>query len=95
MDPIADYLTRIRNAGKSGHSDVSFPYSKIKEAMSKVLRSEGYIKSYEVVQLDGNKKDLKIVLKYYQGEPVIEGLKRVSKCSCRTYVKTSKIPNVP
>ena len=94
MDTIADYLTRVRNAGSAGHTDVSLPYSKMKEQISKVLHSEGYIKSYEAIDLGSNKKDLKIILKYYKGEPVIEGLRRMSKCSCRTYVKRSEIPSV-
>lgn len=93
-DPIADYLTCIRNAGSAGHATVSMPSSKIKAEISRVLKEEGYISDFEVVDLDNNKKNITVTLKYYQDEAVIEGLKRVSKTSCRIYVAAGEIPAV-
>lgn len=91
-DPIADMLTRIRNACKARRPDVSMPSSKLKAAVAEVLKQNGYILDYHV---DGDvKKILTIVLKYHAGAPVIEGLKRVSKPSRRVYVGADEIPRV-
>ena len=91
-DPIADMLTRIRNACKARHPEVSMPSSKLKAAIAEVLKQNGYIIDFRV---EGDvKKVLTIVLKYRDGEPVIEGLKRVSKPSRRVYVGADEIPRV-
>ncbi len=93
QDPIADMLTRIRNAGSAGLADLEMPGSKMKASIADVLKSEGYIKDYSVAT-EGVKSTLSITLKYYNGKPVIEGLKRVSKPSCRTYCGCREIPRV-
>lgn len=84
QDPIADMLTRIRNGQNAGKIDVSMPSSKQKVAIADLLKNEGYITDYEV---SGDvKKNLKITLKYYQGTPVIEMLRRVSRPGLRVYL---------
>lgn len=93
-DPIADFLTRLRNAGRVKHSTLDMPSSKTKAELSRILQKEGYIEGFEVVDADNNKKDLKITLKYYKDKSVIEGLKRMSKGSCRMYVQSTEIPSV-
>lgn len=93
-DPIADMLTRIRNAGKAGHMNVVMPSSKMKTAIAEVLKSEGYVADYAVAEVGSNCKEISITLKYYNGAPVIEGSKRVSKPSCRVYCGSTKIPRV-
>ncbi len=93
QDPIADMLTRIRNAGAAGLTQVVIPGSKEKIAIAGVFKSEGYIKDYSVVE-DGPKKTLTVDLKYYNGKPVIEGIERVSKPSCRVYCGSKDIPRV-
>ncbi len=93
QDPIADMLTRVRNAGAAGLPNVEMPGSKEKVAIAAVMKSEGYICDYQVKE-DGNKRFLKIDLKFYQGKPVIEGLERVSKPSCRVYCQSTEIPQV-
>ena len=93
-DTIADFLTRVRNAGMANHAELNMPSSKVKAAISSILKEEGYIADYEVVELDNNKKDLKVELKYHKGQPLIQGLKRVSKGSCRIFVKADEIPRV-
>ncbi len=91
-DPIADMLTRIRNAQAVGHPTVSMPASKEKAAVAKVMTDQGYIKACSV---DGDsQKDLKIELKYYKTKPVITGVRRVSKPSRRIYVKSKEVPRV-
>ncbi|RLB24038.1 MAG: 30S ribosomal protein S8 [Deltaproteobacteria bacterium] len=93
-DPIADMLTRIRNAQRASHESVDIPSSKLKINMAKVLKSEGYIKNFRVMP-DGKQGILRIFLKYdEQGRPVIEGLKRVSKPSRRVYAGYDDIPKV-
>ena len=78
-DPIADMLARMRNALMVKHSEVTIPYSKIKESIAAIFRDEGYIKNYRVVT-NGNKKDIIVYLKYNDmNESVIRGLKRISK----------------
>ncbi|MDD3153319.1 MAG: 30S ribosomal protein S8 [Victivallaceae bacterium] len=93
QDPVADMLTRIRNAGSAGLVTVSMPGSKMKAAIAQVLQSEGYIAGFQVVE-DGVKKVLSIDLKYYDKKPVIEGIERVSKPSCRIYCQSTQIPKV-
>jgi small subunit ribosomal protein S8 len=93
-DPIADMLTRIRNATMVRHDFVLVPSSKIKLAVAKILRDEGFIKEYEVVK-GKQQRAIKIYLKYTdKKEPVIEGLQRVSKPGLRIYVAKSEIPRV-
>jgi len=93
-DPIADMLTRIRNAQRASHEYVDIPSSKLKVNIAKVLKSEGYIKNFRVMP-DGKQGILRIFLKYdEQGRPVIEGLKRVSKPSRRVYAGYDEIPKV-
>lgn len=93
QDPIADMLTRIRNAGSAGLKKVEMPSSREKEAIAKVLKEEGYISDYAVSE-DGAKKVLSIVLKYANGKSVIEGIERVSKPSCRIHCGSREIPRV-
>ena len=92
-DPIADMLTRIRNAGSASLKEVSMPGSRVKVAVAEVFKSEGYIKEYRLIE-DGAKKTLTIELKFYKGKPVIEGIRRVSKPSCRSYCGSKDIPKV-
>ena len=92
-DPIADMLTRIRNAQMVGHSEVSIPASRLKVSIAQVLKDEGYIEDF--AQRDsGAKKELRIGLKYYAGRPVIERLERVSKPGLRVYRGRDDIPRV-
>ncbi|OGT30852.1 MAG: 30S ribosomal protein S8 [Gammaproteobacteria bacterium RIFCSPHIGHO2_12_FULL_35_23] len=92
QDPIADMLTRIRNSQQVFKESVEMPAAKLKVAIAKVLKDEGYIKDYEIV---GDKKPaLVITLKYYRGKPVISKVKRVSKPSLRVYKEIDKLPKV-
>jgi small subunit ribosomal protein S8 len=91
-DPIADMLTRIRNAGRALLPAVELPHSRMKESVAKILRSEGYVAD---VAVEGNAiKKLKIRLKYQGKKNVIEGLKRVSRPGLRRYVGSTEIPRV-
>ena len=93
-DPIADMLTRIRNAIQVRHENVSIPASNEKRAISKILLDEGYIVSFEEVEKDGH-KNIVITLKYDEnGESVIQGLKRISKPGLRIYAQKDKLPRV-
>jgi small subunit ribosomal protein S8 len=93
-DPIADMLTRIRNALMVKHQEVSIPYSNLKEKVVGILRDEGYVKSYRVA-VDGNHKNIVVYLKYTEtGESVIRGLKRVSKPGGRVYVNSKNLTTV-
>jgi len=92
-DPIADMLVRIRNAAAVGKPTVKMPSSKIKVAIAKVLQDEGYIGGSRVTQ-NGAKAELEIVLKYYEGKPVIEKLQRVSRSGLRQYRGKDAIPKV-
>ena len=92
QDPLADMLTRIRNAQMAEKSSVSMPAAKLKVAVAKVLQEEGYVAGYEV---DGEvKPTLSIELKYSEGKPVIEDLKRVSRPGLRQYKSVGQIPKV-
>ncbi len=84
-DPIADMLTRIRNASRAKHSTVAFQYSRIKEEILGILKREGFISDYEVKK-DGNKRDIVVTLKYYEKKPVIRAIERVSSPGRRIYV---------
>jgi len=93
-DPIADLLTRIRNALVAGHESVQAPASKTKIAIARVLRKEGFIRNFEVVR-DGVKRTIRIDLAYSgRKEPTISGLRRVSKPGLRVYVQKREIPRV-
>lgn len=93
-DPIADMLTRIRNAIRTGHESVVIPSSKMKLAMAKVLKEEGFVQGYELLK-DGLQGTIRISLVYTgKKEPVIHGLKRVSKPGLRIYAKSREMPRV-
>ena len=93
-DPVADMLTRIRNANSAKHETVDVPASNLKKAIAKILLDEGYIKSYEVVE-DGTQGVIRITLKYNAGkEKVISGLRRVSKPGLRIYTNCEDMPKV-
>jgi small subunit ribosomal protein S8 len=92
-DPVADMLTRIRNGQMAEKLGVTMPSSKLKEAIAKVLKDEGYIESYAVRNNDG-KAELDIELKYYAGRPVIERIERVSKPGLRIYRGMQDLPRV-
>ena len=92
-DPISDMLTRIRNAQMVGHVETSMPCSKLKVSIAQVLKDEGYVEDFAVRE-DGPKKVLRIGLKYYAGQPVIERLERVSKPGLRVYKGRDDIPKV-
>jgi small subunit ribosomal protein S8 len=92
-DPIADMLTRVRNAQMVGKLSASMPSSKIKVAIAQVLKDEGYIDDF-AVKSDGPKATLEIALKYYAGRPVIERLERVSRPGLRVYKGHDEIPQV-
>lgn len=92
-DPIADMLTRIRNAQGVQKTNVSMPSSKVKVAIANVLKDEGYIEDF-AVSTEGGKSELQIGLKYYTGRPVIERLERVSRPGLRIYKGKDEIPQV-
>ena len=94
-DPIADMLTRIRNANTAKHDTVDVPASKIKTEIARILLDEGYIKAYEIVE-DGVVKTIKITLKYGadKNQKVISGLKRISKPGLRVYAGVENMPKV-
>ena len=94
-DPIADMLTRIRNANTAKHDTVDVPSSKMKVAIADILEKEGYITKYEIVE-DGNFKTIRITLKYGadKNEKIITGMKRISKPGLRAYVGKDDIPKV-
>ena len=94
-DPIADMLTRIRNANTAKHDTVDVPSSKMKLAIAKILLDEGYIKSYELVE-NGKFNDIRITLKYgaSNNEKIISGLQRISKPGLRVYANKEELPKV-
>ena len=94
-DPIADMLTRIRNANTAKHDTVDIPASKMKEAIAKILLDEGYIKGYEVTE-NGAAKTITVTLKYGKdkNEKTISGIKRISKPGLRVYANTENMPKV-
>ena len=93
-DPIADMLTRIRNPQLRGKSKVVTPASRIRGSVLDVLESEGFIRGYAAVEHGSGKKEFEIELKYYEGEPVIREIKRVSKPGRRVYAGVSNLPTV-
>lgn len=93
-DPIADMLTRIRNANSVSHEKVDIPFSKEKEAIAKILKNEGYILNFKQI-VSGNNKNLRVYLKYVNGkEKAIKGLKRISKPGRRVYSGVEDMPRV-
>ncbi|EKB58576.1 30S ribosomal protein S8 [Falseniella ignava] len=93
-DPIADFLTRIRNANAQHHASVSAPSSKMKVAIAEILKEEGFIKDFEVKE-DNKQNEITIQLKYGQNnEKVITGLKRISKPGLRVFAKSEDVPKV-
>jgi SSU ribosomal protein S8P len=92
QDPIADMLTRIRNAQMVGKTSVSMPASKLKKSIAGVLKSEGYIAEFAVT--DDVKAELNIELKYFEGKPVIAELDRISRPGLRSYVGKGELPSV-
>ena len=94
-DPIADMLTRIRNANTAKHDTVDIPSSKMKNAIAEILFNEGYITKYEIIE-DGNFKTIRVTLKYGadKNEKIITGLKRISKPGLRVYANKNEIPKV-
>lgn len=93
-DPIADMLTRIRNASQARHTDVLVPASRTKREIARILKDEGFIDSFEEVR-DGSSMGLRIRLKYVGGKaPVVSGLKRISKPGLRVYAGKTQIPRV-
>ena len=93
-DPVADMLTRIRNAGVAKHETVDVPASKMKKAIAEILLNEGYIKSFQIID-DGTQGVIRVTLKYLPGkEKAIQGLRRVSKPGLRVYARKDNIPKV-
>jgi small subunit ribosomal protein S8 len=93
-DPLGDMLTRIRNGQMANKSAIQAPASKLRANVLEVLRREGYIRGFETVDLGGGKSELKIELKYHNGEPVIRELRRVSKPGRRIYAGVNDLPRV-
>lgn len=92
-DPIADMLTRIRNGQMAGLPSVMIPSSKMKVALASVLKEEGYVATYDVKEVNG-KPELLVDLKYYEGQPVIEMIKRISRPGLRVYKNKNELPSV-
>jgi small subunit ribosomal protein S8 len=92
-DPIADFLTRLRNGQSARKKTITSPSSTVKEAIAAVLKEEGYIADYSVAA-DGGKKTITVALKYYQGKPVIERIERISTPSLRVYKGKGGVPKV-
>jgi len=92
-DPIADMLTRIRNAVKAKHDRVDIPASGIKREIARILKEEGYISNYKFIK-DGKQGILRINLKYYQGKPSLKGLRRLSKPGRRLYASYEELPKI-
>ena len=91
-DPIADMLTRIRNANAQKHAIVDVPYSKEKEAIANILVSEGFVESMDIIE--DNHKTIRITLKYVNNSKVLQGLKRISKPGLRIYANVEDLPRV-
>ncbi len=92
-DPVGDLLSRIRNAQMRNKSKVSSPGSKLRESVLEVLKSEGYIRGYAVVERDGY-AEIEIELKYFEGEPVIREIERISKPGRRVYTSVKNLPRI-
>ncbi|MCY1705903.1 30S ribosomal protein S8 [Pannonibacter sp. SL95] len=93
-DPLGDMITRIRNAQMRGKSKVSTPGSKLRQHVLDVLAKEGYIRGYSTVEFEGGKSELEIELKYFDGQPVIREIERISKPGRRVYSSVKNIPHV-
>jgi small subunit ribosomal protein S8 len=92
-DPIADYLTRVRNATRAKKPRVEIPSSKMKVGLTEILKNTGYVIDYEIID-DNKQKKINLVLKYKNGIPAITGLKRISKPGLRVYRAADKLPRV-
>jgi small subunit ribosomal protein S8 len=93
-DPIADMLTRVRNALSARHAKVDVPASRLKTELARILKDEGYIANYKLTE-DGSQKSIRIYLKYTTGNvPVISRIERVSRPGCRVYVGSKEVPRV-
>ena len=92
-DPIADMLTRIRNAGRAGHESWQIPSSKLKRNIAEILLDEGYIKAVDFAE-DSKQGLLTITIKYHDKQPVISGMKRISKPGLRVYANVDELPSV-
>jgi small subunit ribosomal protein S8 len=93
-DPVSDLLTRIRNASKARHETVNVPSSQLKLEITRILKDEGYISNYSLIQ-DSNQGTIRILLRYASGKnPVITSLERVSRPGCRVYARKSEVPSV-
>ena len=93
-DPIGDMLARIKNSLLRNHKNVELPSSKFKVKIAEVLKNEGYISNFFLEKKENNKKNLKVDLKYYEGNPVIKEIKRVSKPGRRIYSRANSIPKI-
>ena len=93
-DPIADMFTRIRNAQATARPTVRMPASKVKQAIAKVLKDEGYVRDFQVTKAEKNKSVLEIALKYFEGKPAIDKLDRVSRSGLRVYRGKNDLPKV-
>ena len=94
-DPIADMLTRIRNAGSAKHESVDIPASKMKKAIAEILLNEGYIKNFQIIEDNTPQGIIRVTLKYLPGkEKAIQGLRRVSKPGLRVYAGADELPRV-
>jgi len=93
-DPIGDLITRIRNAQMRNKSKVSSPGSKLRESVLEVLKTEGYIRGYASVEHTGGRSELEIELKYFDGEPVIREISRISKPGRRVYASVKTLPRI-
>ena len=95
QDPVADMLTRIRNGQQAKHQQVKLTSSILKEEIARVLKEEGYISDYLVESLDNNLKTMTVHLKYFQGRPVIDRIKRISRPGLRVYKSSKDLSAVP
>ena len=93
-DPIADMLTRVRNANAVMHEKVDIPHSMMKERIAEILKEQGYISNFKIVTDEENKKNIRVYLKYAGKERVIKGLKRISKPGRRVYSSVEDMPRV-
>jgi len=93
-DPLGDMLTRIRNAQMRGKSKIALPASKLRAHVLDVLKDEGFIRGYATIEKDGTKPEIEIELKYYEGKPVIQQIKRISKPGRRVYRAVRDLPRV-
>lgn len=94
-DPVADLLTRIRNGQQAKHQSITLGSSKLKEEIAKVLKEEGYILDYSIQESENSLKTITVQLKYYQGKPVIDRIKRISRPGLRIYKSSKDLTSVP